>query len=132
MSPPRLAHGESCGKGSLAAVFDVGLGAEGEAVQEKVEPKRWISVLRDTARLLGTSQFPGKGMWEGAEPSCPTAGVPRAGFGDREVISGSVTWPQPLASPTAALPGFPLHPNGKGEGQGVVQALGIMREPPLH
>lgn len=37
-----------------------------------------------------------------------------------------------VATAPGVLLGFPLQPNRKGEGQGVVQALGIMREPPLH
>lgn len=41
---------------------------------------------------------------------------------------GQSPWPAPLP----VLPGFPLQPNGKGQGQGVEQALGIMTEPPLH
>lgn len=129
-------------------------GAEG-VVEEKSNPKMDISAERRTTSRPGCWEWAsslGEECGSGAEPSCPSTGVPRAGFGDMDAISGcpspcsqvdqelsdgfrgcgaDLGKPELLASPTPALQGFPLQPNGKGEGQGVVQALGLMREPPL-
>lgn len=47
-------------------------------VQEKVKPQKMdISAERAprATPVLGMGQFPARGVWEGAEPSCPKAGL---------------------------------------------------------
>lgn len=84
----------------------------------------------------------------GAEPGCPGAGgwvYPALDLGVgtlflsalvpalRGVGSSAAVAGKPSASlHRLSQPGFPLRPNGKRRGEGVVRALEIISEPPLH
>lgn len=100
-------------------------------VQEKVKPQKMdISAERAprATPVLGMGQFPARGVWEGAEPSCPKAGLD---LGTGVLFLGAL-WAESPASPTPALLGFPSSQMGRNRDRGVVQALGLMTEPSLH
>lgn len=117
----RLGHSETVlwEKLLCPAGFDVGLDPRGWWwwCRRKIKPKRWISVLREHHEpphcWEWANSLPEECGRE-AEPSCPKAEVPRAGFGDMGVISGCLRSSVTMAS----TPRIPLQPNGKGEGQG--------------